>query len=118
MKRRDTLQAIAATTSIVAIGTVIPGWSKVFAKQPKSTPAIPLGNLKPVTYPNSAPTEIAGLRILANELTVTIATDGQATISWQTVAPTQDGSIYIRIPDYNQQLEYPIYIQVIKLQEA
>ncbi len=118
MKRRDLIQAIAAMTSIVAIGTIIPGWRKAFAKQPSSSPAIPSTNLKPVTYPNSPPTDSSGLRILASEPTVTIAPDGQAIISWQTVAPTQGGSIYIGIPDYNQQLEYPIYSQVIKLEEA
>jgi Calcineurin-like phosphoesterase len=118
MKRRDLIQAIAATTSIVAIGTMIPGWRKVFAKQPTSTPASSPSNLKPVIYPNSAPTDSSGLRMLASEPTIAIAPDGQATISWQTVAPTQGGSIYIGIPDYNQQLEYPIYSQVIKLDEA
>jgi hypothetical protein len=118
MKRRDLIQSIVATTAIVAIGTIIPGWRKVFAKQPNSAPAIPPSNLKPVTYPNSPPMESSGLRILANEPTVTITPEGQATISWQTVAPTQGGSIYIGIPDYNQQLEYPIYSQVIKLEEA
>jgi 3',5'-cyclic AMP phosphodiesterase CpdA len=119
MNRRNLLQAIAATTSIVAIGSMIPGWLKVLAKQPQSaSPANPPTKLKPVTYPNSPPTDSSGLRILASEPTVEIAADGKATISWQTVAPTQGGSIYIGIPDYNQQLEYPIYSQVVKLEEA
>ncbi len=117
MKRRDLIQSIAATTSIVAIGTIIPGWSKVFAKQPKSTPTIPPSNLKPVTYPNSPLTDSSGLRILASEPTVTITPEGQAKISWQTVAATQGGNVYLGIPDYNQQLEYPIYAQIIKLDE-
>ncbi len=117
MKRRDLIQAIAATTSIFAIGTIIPGWRKVFAKQPSPERAIPASNLKPVTYPNSPKKDSSGLRILASEPTVTITPEGQAAISWQTVAPTQGGNIYIGIPDYNQQLEYPIYSQVVKIAE-
>jgi Calcineurin-like phosphoesterase len=118
MKRRDIIQAIAATTSIVAIGTIIPGWRKVFAKQPNITPANPPSKLKPVTYPNSTPTDSSELRILAGEPTVTISPQGQVMISWETRTPTQGGNIYIGIPDYNQQLEYPIYSQIVKLAET
>jgi Calcineurin-like phosphoesterase len=117
VKRRDLIQAIAATTSILAIGTIIPGWRKVFARELIPAPALPPANLKPVTYPNSPPVDNSGLRILASEPTVTMTPDGKATISWQTVAPTQGGNIYLGIPDYNQQLEFPVYSQVIKVKE-
>ncbi len=117
MNRRNLIQSIAATTSIIAIGSIIPGWRKVFAKQPSPEKVLPVTNLKPVTYPNSPQVNNSGLRILASEPTVAISPEGQATISWQTIAPTQGGSLYIGIPDFDRQMEYPIYSQVVKISE-
>ena len=34
MKRREIIQSIAATGSVHAIGTILTGWRKVFARQP------------------------------------------------------------------------------------
>ena len=117
MKRREVIQTIAATSSMIAIGAIIPGCRKLFARDANDQLVTASTNLKPVTYPNSPLQVNSGLRILANEPTVTITAEGIATIAWETIAPTQGGSIYIGIPDYNQQLEYPIYSQSIKLIE-
>ncbi len=53
--------------------------------------------------------ERAPERLLQSEPMVTLSPEGEATIEWETVIPTQGGTIYIGIPNDEIALDWPIY---------
>jgi hypothetical protein len=53
--------------------------------------------------------ERAPERLLQSEPVVTLSPEGDATIEWETVVPTQGGTIYMGVPNDDIALDWPIY---------
>lgn len=53
--------------------------------------------------------ERAPERLLQSEPVVTLSPEGEATIEWETVVPTQGGTIYVGVPNDEIALDWPIY---------
>ena len=58
---------------------------------------------------SGSPIERAPERLLQSEPVVTLSPEGEATIEWETVVPTQGGTIYIGVPNDEIALDWPIY---------
>lgn len=62
----------------------------------------------------AAPAQERGLerapeRLLQSEPQVSLDAGGSATIAWETVIPTQGGTIYVGVPNGEIALDWPIY---------
>ncbi len=56
-----------------------------------------------------SPIERAPERLLQSEPVATLSPEGEATIEWETIVPTQGGTIYIGVPNDEIALDWPIY---------
>ena len=56
-----------------------------------------------------SPIERAPERLLQSEPMVTLDAEGAATIEWETVIPTQGGTVYVGVPNDEIVLDWPIY---------
>ena len=102
--RRDLLKAISSS----AVATAFAG-------------ALPEGMLPQTTAPqtkelegqqkqqSTSTIERAPERLLQSEPVVTLSPEGDATIEWETVVPTQGGTIYMGVPNDDIALDWPIY---------
>jgi hypothetical protein len=99
--RRDLLKLIGSSTVAGAFIGVLPEetrqQTKTQAQQPQSTNA------------SKSAMERAPERLLQSEPVVTLSPEGEAKIEWETVIPTQGGTIYIGVPNDEVALDWPIY---------
>lgn len=99
--RRDLLKAIASSAVASALAGALPepgvsqtaGAAREAQHAPSSTPRI----------------ERAPERLLQSEPQVVLSPEGEATIDWETVVPTQGGTIYVGVPNDEIALDWPIY---------
>lgn len=99
--RRDLLKAIGSSAVASALAGALPerglsqnpGAAREAQHAPSSTPRI----------------ERAPERLLQSEPQVALSSEGEATIDWETVVPTQGGTIYIGVPNDEIALDWPIY---------
>jgi hypothetical protein len=97
--RRDLLKAIGSSAVASALAGALPepGLSQ-------STGADQQRQRVP-----GSPIERAPERLLQSDPVVTLSPEGDATIEWETVVPTQGGAIYIGVPNDEIALDWPIY---------
>jgi len=97
--RRDLLKAIGsgAVASALAGALPEPGLSQSTGadQQRQNVPGSPI--------------ERAPERLLQSDPVVTLSPEGDAMIEWETVVPTQGGTIYIGVPNDEIALDWPIY---------
>ncbi len=97
--RRDLLKAIGsgAVASALAGALPEPGLSQSTGadQQRQHVPGSPI--------------ERAPERLLQSDPVVTLSPEGDATIEWETVVPTQSGTIYVGVPNDEIALDWPIY---------
>jgi hypothetical protein len=97
--RRDLLKAIGSGAVASALAGALPehGLSQSTGadQQRQHTPGSPI--------------ERAPERLLQSEPVATLSPEGEATIEWETVVPTQRGTIYIGVPNDEIALDWPIY---------
>jgi Calcineurin-like phosphoesterase len=97
--RRDLLKAIGSSAVASALAGALPepGLSQSTGadQQRQHVPGSPI--------------ERAPERLLQSEPVVTLSPEGEATIEWETVVPTQGGTIYIGVPNDEIALDWPIY---------
>lgn len=99
--RRDLLKIIGTSAVANAVAGVLPEELLAQARD---------ANLHEQGAKNAAPAiERAPERVLQKEPTVTLNPEGEATIEWETVIPTQGGTIYIGLPNDEIALDWPIY---------
>jgi hypothetical protein len=99
--RRDVLKAIGSSAVASALAGALPdqGLSQnTGADQDRQH-----------TQPSASRIERAPERLLQSEPVVTLSPEGEATIEWETVVPTQGGTIYIGVPNDEIALDWPIY---------
>src|SRR5260370_6260666 len=100
--RRDLLKVIGSSAVATAFASslpeeMLPQTKAAAAQEPRSKDA------------SRSPIERAPERLLQSEPVVTLNPDGEATIEWETVIPTQGGTIYIGVPNDEIALDWPIY---------
>src|SRR5260370_32246049 len=99
--RRDLLKVIGSSAVATAFASSLPEemlpQAKAAAQEPRSKDA------------SRSPIERAPERLLQSEPEVTLNPDGEAKIEWETVIPTQGGTIYIGVPNDEIALDWPIY---------
>jgi hypothetical protein len=98
MNRRDALKLLTGAATTALSTTTLPVLAQ--SVDPGKRPAIPAGQ---------TPQEHAPERLLASEPEIKINPEGEATILWTTVVPTQGATIYLGVPNNEVKLEFPIY---------
>jgi hypothetical protein len=99
--RRDLLKALSTTTLAAALEGV---WGEEALPQAKAaTQAAQRAEI------SKSPVERAPERLLQAEPVVTLEPGGEATIEWETVIPTQGGTLYVGLPNDEVALDWPIY---------
>ena len=102
--RRDLLKAISSSAVATAFAGALP---EVMLPQ---TTAPQTKELEGQQKQQSTSTiERAPERLLQSEPVVTLSPEGDATIEWETVVPTQGGTIYMGVPNDDIALDWPIY---------
>jgi len=99
--RRDLLKALSTTTIAAALEGV---WSEEAPPQAKA--ASQAGQR---AEGSKSPVEGAPECLIQAEPVVTLDPDGKARIEWETVIPTQGGTIYVGLPNDEVALDWPIY---------
>src|SRR5579872_403861 len=104
MKRREALKLLAGATTAAVSSTARPvlGYG-----QDLPTP-VDL-NKRPPVPTVGALQENAPEQLLAAEPEIAINHEGEATIAWTTVVPTQGATVYLGLPNHEVKLEFPIY---------
>ncbi len=97
--RRDLLKAIGSSAVASALAGALPEHA-----HSQSTGA----NQQRQHVPGS-PIERAPERLLQSEPAVALSVEGEATIEWETIVPTQGGTLYIGVPNDEIALDWPIY---------
>src|SRR5215472_14661698 len=101
--RRDVLKTLGTTTVAATVAGLLP--EALRSQTPASqTPAGPASEQAPE-------------RLLQSEPTVSLNPQGEATLEWETVVPTQGATIYLGIPNDEIALDWPIYSSVQSLPE-
>ena len=99
--RRDLLKALSTTTLAAALEGV---WGE--EALPQANAATQAGQRAEIS---KSPVERAPERLLQAEPVVTLEPGGEATIEWETVIPTQGGTLYVGLPNDEVALDWPIY---------
>jgi hypothetical protein len=97
MNRRDAVKLLTGAAA-TALSTTLPGRAQ--RVDPGKRPVIPAGQ---------ALQEQAPERLIASEPEITIDAEGNATLVWTTVVPTQGATVYLGVPNDEVKLEFPIY---------
>src|ERR1700683_3748170 len=102
--RRDLLKVF----STAAAGAALDG---LLAEEmlPQATARPPREQATPAQSVPERGLERAPERLLQSEPQVSLDAGGSATIAWETVIPTQGGTIYIGVPNDEIALDWPIY---------
>ncbi len=102
--RRDLLKVFGTT----AAGAALDG---LLAEEmlPQATAPAPHDQATPAKSAPERGLERAPERLLQSEPQVSLDAGGSATIAWETVTPTQGGTIYIGVPNDEVALDWPIY---------
>jgi 3',5'-cyclic AMP phosphodiesterase CpdA len=97
--RRDVLKTLGTTTVAATVAGLLPEalCSQTAISQPPAA---------------AAAREQAPERLLQSEPTVSLSAEGDATLEWETVVPTQGATIYLGIPNEEIALDWPIYSAV------
>jgi len=101
--RRDLLRLIGSSTVAGALAGVLP------AETLSQTRIVGQQQEKGSADSSRSTMERAPERLLQSEPVVTLNPEGEAKIEWETVIPTQGGSIYIGVPNDEIALDWPIY---------
>jgi hypothetical protein len=101
MDRRDLLKTLGSTTVAATLSGILPE-----AALAQATGAA--GNQDRQRAPE---------RLLQSEPVVSLGADGEATVEWETVVPTQGATIYLGIPNDEIDLDWPIYSSLQTVQE-
>lgn len=101
--RRDLLKLIGSSTVAGAFAGVLP---EEALSQTRAA-----GQQQEQHSPDSSRSamERAPERLLQSEPVITLNPEGEAKIEWETVIPTQGGTIYIGVPNDEIALDWPIY---------
>ena len=99
--RRSLLKVISSSAVATALAGVLP------EEMLPQTTAVEQERQR--TDPSRSPIERAPERLLQSEPVVTLNPEGEATIEWETVIPTQGGTIYVGVPNDEIALNWPIY---------
>src|SRR5690349_9724905 len=101
--RRDLLKLIGSSTAASALAGVFPERVRSQARA--------AGQQQEQHSPDSSRSAIerAPERLLQSEPVVSLNPAGEAKIEWDTVIPTQGGSIYVGVPNDEITLDWPIY---------
>jgi hypothetical protein len=99
--RRDLLRVIRSSAVATALAGVLPE-----GMLPQTTA---VDQERQGTERTASPIERAPERLLQSEPMVTLEAEGAATIAWETVIPTQGGTIYLGVPNDEVALDWPIY---------
>ncbi len=99
--RRDLLKLIGSSTVAGAFIGVLPEETRQQTKTQTQEPQSPDASKSAI--------ERAPERLLQSEPVVTLSPEGEAKIEWETVIPTQGGTIYIGVPNDEVALDWPIY---------
>jgi Calcineurin-like phosphoesterase len=99
--RRDLLKAIGSSAVASALAGALP--------EQALSQNIGAGREAQHTQPYASRIERAPERLLQSEPVVTLSPEGEATIEWETVVPTQGGTIYLGLPNDDIALDWPIY---------
>jgi len=97
--RRDLLKAIGSSAVASALAGALP--EPVLSQS--------TGADQQRQHVPGSPIERAPERLLQSDPVVTLSPEGDATIEWETVVPTQGGTIYIGVPNDEIALDWPIY---------
>ena len=94
MDRRDVLKTLGSTTVAAAVAGMMPevAWAQAVAR-PQDRQRAPE-------------------RLLQSEPVVSLNPEGEATLEWETVVPTQGATIYLGIPNDEISLDWPIYSSI------
>ena len=99
INRRGLLQAFGSAALAAAANAAAANAPLAQAVEGHSGAAVPLVQLF-IENPE---------RLLDSEPTITISPEGDATIKWKTVVPTQGATIYLGLPNDEIVLDWPIY---------
>jgi Calcineurin-like phosphoesterase len=102
MERRDALKLLTVMATAALSSPALPahGQEQNAPVDLNRKPTAPAGEVSQVNSPE---------RLLAAEPEIAINPDGEATISFKTVVPTQGATIYLGVPNDEVRLEFPIY---------
>lgn len=98
--RRDLLKAISSSAAAATLAGVLPD---------EILPGTAAQDQEGQTQSSASRIELAPERLLQGEPSVTLQAEGEATIAWETVRPTQGGTIYLGVPNDEIELDWPIY---------
>jgi hypothetical protein len=103
IERRDLLKLIGSSTLAGAFAGVLP--------EPALSQTAAAGQQQAQHSPDASASamERAPERLLQAEPVVILTPEGEAKIEWETVVPTQGGTIYIGVPNDEIALDWPIY---------
>ena len=99
--RRDLLKVISSSAMAAALSNVL-----MEESLPQTTA---VDEERQHAGLSGSPIERAPERLLQSEPLVTLDAEGSATIAWETVIPTQGGTIYVGVPNDEIALDWPIY---------
>ena len=102
MERRDALKLLTVMATAALSSPALPahGQEQNAPVDLNRKPTAPAGEVLQVNSPE---------RLLAAEPEIAINPEGEATVSFKTVVPTQGATIYVGIPNDEVRLEFPIY---------
>ena len=102
MERRDALKLLTVMATAALSSPALPahGQEQNAPVDLNRKPTAPAGEVSQVNSPE---------RLLAAEPEIAINPEGEATISFKTVVPTQGATIYLGVPNDEVRLEFPIY---------
>jgi 3',5'-cyclic AMP phosphodiesterase CpdA len=103
IERRDLLKLIGSSTLAGAFAGVLP--------QPAVSQTAAAGQQQAQHSPDASASAVerAPERLLQAEPVIILTSEGEAKIEWETVVPTQGGTIYIGVPNDEIALDWPIY---------
>jgi hypothetical protein len=97
--RRDLLKTLGSTTVAASLSGILPE-------------VAPAQTAAPTSGKQHAPE-----RLLQSEPHLTLNSNGEATLEWETVVPTQGAILYLGIPNDEVMLDWPIYNSSLALPE-
>jgi Calcineurin-like phosphoesterase len=99
--RRDLLKTLGSTTVAATLAQYLPEIAEAQAASPAPAPA----------------REQAPERLLQAEPLLSLSAEGEATLEWETVVPTQGATIYLGLPNDEIALNWPIYSSIQAVRE-
>ena len=101
IERRDVLKVIGSSVAATALASALPE---------EMLPQTQTVNQEQHSAEGpQSPIERAPERLLQSEPVVTLNPTGEAKLEWETLIPTQGGTIYIGVPNDDIALDWPIY---------